>query len=90
MRILTFLRKAADAGLTIVLITHHISLAARFSDRLLLLDKGRTAGEGEPTAVLEEGVLGRVYGWKVAVRTDPMTGFPAVTPLLNGGGAAAP
>jgi len=89
MRILTFLRGAADAGLTVVLITHHIAVAARFSDRLLLLERGRTAAEGEPAAVLEEGILGRVYGWKVMVRRDPATGFPTVTPLA-GGGAAAP
>jgi iron complex transport system ATP-binding protein len=89
MRILTFLREAADAGLTVVLITHHIAVAARFSDRLLLLDRGHAAAEGEPRAVLEEKVLGRVYGWKVTVRTDPATGFPTVTPLPNGGGAAA-
>jgi iron complex transport system ATP-binding protein len=90
MRILTFLRGAADAGLTVVLITHHIAVAARFSDRLLLLEKGRAAAEGEPAAVLEEEVLGRVYGWKVMVRTDPATGFHTVTPLANGGAAAVP
>jgi iron complex transport system ATP-binding protein len=89
MRILTFLRKAADAGMTVVLITHHIAVAARFSDRLLLLEKGRAAAEGPPAAVLDEEILGRVYGWKVAVRTDPATGLYTVTPLPNGGGAAA-
>jgi iron complex transport system ATP-binding protein len=88
MRILTFLREAANAGLTVVLITHHIALAARFSDRLLLLEKGHAAAEGEPAAVLDEGILGRVYGWRVTVRTDPATGFPTVTPLPNGGAAA--
>jgi iron complex transport system ATP-binding protein len=85
MRILTFLRGAADAGLTVVLITHHIAVAARFSDRLLLLERGRVAAEGEPAAVLEERILGRVYGWNVAVRTDPATGFYSVTPLASDG-----
>ena len=88
MRILTFLRRAADAGLTVVLITHHIAVAARFSDRLLLLEKGHAAAEGEPGAVLEEGILGRVYGWRVAVRTDSATGLLTVVPLNDDGAAA--
>jgi iron complex transport system ATP-binding protein len=87
MRILTFLREAANAGLTVVLITHHIAVAARFSDRLLLLEKGRAAAEGDPTTVLDEGILGRVYGWRVTVRKDPATGFYAVTPLPGGDAA---
>jgi ABC-type hemin transport system ATPase subunit len=41
-----------DGGLAGPVITHHINLAARYADRILLLSAGRIAGEGPPAAVL--------------------------------------
>jgi iron complex transport system ATP-binding protein len=81
MEILELLRTSADAGMTIFLITHHLDLAARFADRLLLLDHGRVAAEGEPREVLLEATLRRVYGWPISVSNDPATGVLQVTPL---------
>jgi ABC-type cobalamin/Fe3+-siderophores transport system ATPase subunit len=80
MVILELLRASADRGLAVLLITHGLDTAAQFADRMLLLSKGRPAAEGTPTEVLREEVLGAVYGWPVAVRTDPETGAPRVTP----------
>ena len=83
MEVLELLRESADRGMTIFLITHHLDLAARFADRLLLLDRGRVAAEGEPREVLQEETLQRVYGWPISVSDDPATGVPRVTPLSN-------
>lgn len=84
MAILRLLRDSADRGITVVLITHHLNLAARFADRALLLDAGRVAAEGTVGEVFREDVLERVYGWPLAVSPDPVTGTPAVTPLDPG------
>ena len=81
MEILELLRASADRGMTIFLITHHLDLAARFADQLLLLDRGKVAAEGEPRDVLQEDTLRRVYGWPISVSDDPATGVPHVTPL---------
>ncbi|MEX0935949.1 MAG: ABC transporter ATP-binding protein [Gemmatimonadota bacterium] len=81
MAILKLLRRSADAGLTVLLITHNINLAARFSDRLLLLREGRVAAEGTAGEVLREEILEAVYRWPLAVQPDPVTGEPTVTPL---------
>ena len=81
MEILELLRASAAAGMTVFLITHHLDLAARFADRLLLLDRGRVAAEGEPEEVLREETLKRVYEWPISVSNDPATGVPRVTPL---------
>ena len=81
MEILELLRASADRGMTIFLITHHLDLAARFADRLLLLDRGKVAAEGEPRDVLQEETLRRVYGWPISVSDDPATGVPHITPL---------
>jgi iron complex transport system ATP-binding protein len=84
MAILELLRRSADSGLTVVVVTHGLDLAARFADRLLLLSQGSVASEGTPAEVLTEPTLAGVYGWPVSVSTDPASGTPRVTPLRQG------
>ncbi len=81
MTIFRLLRNSADRGMTVLLITHHINLAARFADRFLLLSGGRVAAEGGAGDVFKEEILESVYRWPVAVRADPLSGAPQVTPL---------
>lgn len=81
MSIFQLLRASADGGMTVLLITHNINLAARFADRLLLLDQGRVAAEGAVRDVFREDVLEQVFRWPVSVREDPATGAPQLTPL---------
>lgn len=83
MTILELLRASADEGMTVLLVTHHLDLAARFADRLLLLDRGRVAAEGTAAQVVREDVLEGVYRWPVSVAPDPATGSPRVTPLRS-------
>lgn len=83
MSIFRLLRASADRGMTVVLITHHLNLAARFADRFLLLDGGRVAAEGGVDEVFQEEVLEKVYRWPLAVREDRVTGALQVTPLRD-------
>jgi len=80
MAILELLRASADAGMTVVLITHGLDTAAQFADRMLLLSCGQVAAEGTPSDVIREEILADVYGWPVSVRVDPESGTPRVTP----------
>jgi iron complex transport system ATP-binding protein len=80
MGILELLRSSADAGMTVVLITHGLDCAAQFADRMLLLSQGRVAAEGTPHEVMREDVLAQVYGWPVSVDIDAESGAPRVTP----------
>ena len=41
---------------------HDLNLAARFSDRILLLDHGRIIGLGEPPSIVTDRMLSQVYG----------------------------
>ena len=86
MEILELLRASVDNGMTVFLITHHLDLAARFADRILLLSEGAVVAEGEPREVLDEATLRRVYQWPVSVAEDPVTGMLHVTPLPTPGG----
>ncbi len=82
MTILRLLRESADRGMTVVLITHNLNLAARFADRLLILSQsGRRAAEGPVEEVMRAGVLEEVYRWPLSVDRDPATGALQVTPL---------
>jgi len=81
MSIFQLLRSSVNQGMTVLVITHNINLASRFSDRVLLLDRGRVAAEGDVGSVFREEVLENVYRWPVSVRRDPVTGAPQVTPL---------
>jgi iron complex transport system ATP-binding protein len=90
MTILELLRASADSGMTVLLITHGLDMAARFADRMLLLSEGVVAAEGTPQEVMREDILRRVYDWPLAVHLDPETGTPRVTPLPSPQSPLAP
>jgi iron complex transport system ATP-binding protein len=83
MELLELVRQLADSGLAALVITHHLNLAARFADRIILLDRGQVVAEGKPGEVLEESTVSRVFEWPVAVTTWA-DGSPQVVPLRVG------
>jgi iron complex transport system ATP-binding protein len=93
MELFELLRRLVAEGLGVLVITHQLNLAARFADRLVLLDRGRTVAEGRPHHVLREDVVSAVFGWPVAVTTW-CDGAPQVIPLRRAeaaeSGRAAP
>lgn len=66
-------------GLAAVVITHHVNLAARFADRVLLLSRGTPAGAGRPGDVLTRETMERVFDWPVAIQS--FDGRPQMIPL---------
>jgi iron complex transport system ATP-binding protein len=80
MELFELVRRLVDDGLAGLVITHHMNLAARFADRMLLLSAGRVAAEGPPGEVLRPDTLREVFGWPVAV-TQWCDGSPQVVPL---------
>jgi iron complex transport system ATP-binding protein len=81
MSILGLLRGWADDGMSVLLVTHQMNLAARFADRMVLLDRGRIVAQGAPREVLTADVLERVYAWPLTVVWDEATAAPRVVPL---------
>jgi iron complex transport system ATP-binding protein len=59
---------------------HDLSAAARFAEKIALLDQGRVVETGEPDAVLTESVLSRFYRTAVQVLVGG-DGRPVVVPL---------
>lgn len=59
---LNLLRRIGGEGTGVVVVLHDLALAARFCDRLLLLDHGRAVADGPPAEVLDDGRLAQVFG----------------------------
>ena len=66
-------------GIAGVVVTHHINLAARYVDRLLIVSAGRPHALGTPREVLARDVLEAVFQWPVAVAD--WKGVPQFVPL---------
>jgi iron complex transport system ATP-binding protein len=86
MEIFELLAELVDRdGVTVVLVTHHLNLAARYAERLLLLNRGTPVAEGSPADVLTKETIERVYEWSVVVTGHPGPGrdegAPQITPL---------
>ena len=81
--ILAFLRGLAGAGKTVVAVLHDLELALRFCDPILVLDQGARAGGGSPPALLESGVLEKVFRVKIE-KTPGATGTMVKFHRANG------
>ena len=74
-------RLKKEQGVTVVMVSHDLNLAAMYGDRLLLLKMGRTVGVGPPKAVLTYTALEDAYECVVLVDRSPLGDFPRVTPV---------
>lgn len=61
LEVMELLKATAKSGTLVICILHDLETAARFSDKVLLLDRGVQDGFGEPNDVLREGTIRRVY-----------------------------
>jgi iron complex transport system ATP-binding protein len=69
-------RELAQAGTTIILVTHHVDEIIPETRRVILLQAGRIACDGVPSDVLTPDNLTRVFGAPLDVDFD--AGYYAV------------
>lgn len=62
IRLMQAMRRLADQGRAVLVSLHDLTLAARWCDRVILLDKGRLVAEGRPQDVLTQSLLATIYG----------------------------
>jgi iron complex transport system ATP-binding protein len=70
-------------GLTIVISTHDLNLAAGLCRDLILLERGRVLATGPVLSVLEPAVIRRLYEVDVDITTHPRTGQLTVVPIAR-------
>ncbi|PQP03017.1 heme ABC transporter ATP-binding protein [Pseudomonas frederiksbergensis] len=71
-------REFADRGVAVLVILHDLNLAARYCDRLLLLEGGRPVALDTPERVLRPEPLKAVFGLEVLVQLHPERGHPLI------------
>ncbi|MFC3712289.1 ABC transporter ATP-binding protein [Sphingoaurantiacus capsulatus] len=84
IEIMDLLRAQAAAGQLVIAVLHDLSLAARYCDRLLLLDGGRLVADGTPDAVLTPERLAQTFGVRAWFGSDG--GVPLIVPTARIGG----
>ncbi|KRP64016.1 heme ABC transporter ATP-binding protein [Pseudomonas orientalis] len=72
------IRSFADRGAAVLVILHDLNLAARYCDRILLLEGGRPHALDTPAQVLRPEPLKVVFGLDVLVQSHPERGHPLI------------
>jgi iron complex transport system ATP-binding protein len=75
------LRRAAHDGGAVMAVVHDLALAARYADRVLVLEKGRLSADGPPETVLSAERIAAVFGVeadmvRIGGRTLPVVSRP--------------
>lgn len=84
--VMDLLARRARAGALVIVVLHDLAIAARFCDRLVLLDHGRVLADGAPGDALTDEALGRVYG--ISAWRGEADGVPLLVPLARSGRTA--
>ena len=71
-------RDFAGQGAAVLVILHDLNLAARYCDRILLLQDGRPHAFGTPDEVLQAEPLRAVFGLDVLIQRHPERGHPLI------------
>jgi iron complex transport system ATP-binding protein len=72
-------RLKTEKGITVVMVSHDVNLAAMYADHLLLLHKGQVMCQGLPDEVLTYKTLETAYGCTLLVDESPLGKFSRVT-----------
>ncbi len=79
LKVLDLVRQLVDDGLTAVAAIHDLNMAARYCDKLVLLNNGQLLAEGSPEDVLTPDTIESAFGVKSALYRDPATGALAIS-----------
>ena len=78
IEVMALLRRAAEAGTLVLVVTHDLGFAARYADTILLLDRGRLVAAGPPTTALAPAMLDRVF--RIHAFRGEHDGTPVIVP----------
>jgi iron complex transport system ATP-binding protein len=62
LQVMTLLRQSAQSGQGVLAVIHDLTLAMRFMDRVLLMNRGELIAQGPPQKVLTEENLANAFG----------------------------
>jgi len=62
INVMKLARAFAEDGRVVILVLHDLNLALRWSDQVILMDKGQVVSHGRPVEALAPDLIKRVYG----------------------------
>ncbi|MFG1496764.1 heme ABC transporter ATP-binding protein [Saccharospirillum sp. HFRX-1] len=77
-RLFQAVRGFARRGVGVLLVVHDLNLAARYADRVLLLDRGQSVCTGRPAEVLTAANIQHHFGLSVTVQPHPHHDCPLI------------
>src|ERR1041384_6764719 len=84
VKMLDLVRRLTDeTGMSAIVVTHEVNLAAEFATSALLLKSGEMLAVGNPNDVITESLLERLFETRLMVDTNPKSGSPRVTLVTN-------
>ncbi|WBB99684.1 MULTISPECIES: ABC transporter ATP-binding protein [unclassified Solwaraspora] len=78
-----------EGGRTVVMVLHDLNLAARYARHLVAMKDGQVLASGAPAEILTPELVREVFGLRVLVIEDPVSGTPLVVPLAAGAARAS-
>ncbi|RKY31520.1 MAG: ABC transporter ATP-binding protein, partial [Candidatus Omnitrophota bacterium] len=72
---------AKKKNLIIIMVSHDLNLASRFSDKILILKEGKIYRVGLPEEVLTPQIIKEVYGIKVEILRSKITNSLNIIPI---------
>lgn len=70
-----------EYGKTVVMVLHDLTLAARYSDRVVVMRDGDVLAGGAPSEVFTAALVERAFDLEAEIHVDPRGGGPLVVPL---------
>jgi iron complex transport system ATP-binding protein len=76
--VMGLLANAAHGGSAVLAIGHDLALAARFADRIVIMDRGRLVADGAPRDVLTAERIASVFGVEAFIADDASGPHPVL------------
>ena len=67
----SLLQRLARDGIAVIAVTHDLNLAATYADRIVVMNQGRIAADGEPAHVLTSRMLKEVFEVDAEIQKGP-------------------
>jgi iron complex transport system ATP-binding protein len=74
--VMELLAQVAHGGRAVLAILHDLTLAARFADRVLMMDRGRLVADGPARDVLTPDTIAMVFGVEAALTETSVGTIP--------------
>lgn len=79
MELITRLNR--EQKMTVLAVLHDVNMAARYCARMILLQEGKNAADGVPSAVVTRKNMEKLYQMKLFIRKNPLFHKPEIIPV---------